>query len=67
MAEAKKKEVVVMYGSGNYIIDKTIYVFRDGEEVEVKIKKHKSLLEAEAKRRKAVYDKRVLLGNTDKQ
>ena len=56
-----------MYGSGNYIIDKTIYVFRDGEEVEVKIKKHKSLLEAEAKRRKAVYDKRVLLGNTDKQ
>ena len=51
MAEAKKKQTVKMYGTGNFVIGKTLYVFRDGEEVEVKKVAHKKILEAEATRR----------------
>ena len=59
MAETKrKKETVKMFGNGNFIIGKTLYVFTDGEEVEVKIKAQKKILEAEAIRRKAVADRR---------
>ena len=67
MAETKrKKETVKMFGNGNFIIGKTLYAFTNGEEVEVKIKAHKKLLEAEAIRRKAVVDRRNSLESTQR-
>ena len=52
MAAAKKK--VTMYGEGNFSIGGETYSFKDGEEVTAKSAEHVPLLEAEAKRRKAL-------------
>ena len=46
-----------MFGTGNFIIGKTLYAFRDGETIEVMDEKHIPLLEAEANRRKVLNDK----------
>lgn len=60
MAEAKsvakktKLGKVKMFGTGNFHLEDTLYVFRDGEEVEVKEESHKPKLEAEAERRRLV-------------
>lgn len=50
MAKATKK-TVKMFGTGNFQVGETLYVFRNGEEVEVKDQEHLPFLEAEAKRR----------------
>jgi len=46
---ASKK--VKMFGTGNFQIEDTLYVFKDGEPVTAKSEKHIPVLEAEAKRR----------------
>ena len=58
MAEAKsvtkKVSKVKMFGTGNFQIEDALYVFRDGEEVDVKKESHRPILEAESKRREAI-------------
>jgi len=54
---AAKTQTVEMFGTGNYQIGETLYVFKDGSKVEVKNKAHVSLLEAEAQRRKANHER----------
>jgi len=51
MASKKK---IKMYGTGNFQIEETLYVFRDGSTVEAKNAEHAKILEAEAKRRSGV-------------
>lgn len=57
MAGRKAKVTVKMFGTGNFVIGDTLYAFRDGEEIEVQNEEHKELLEKEAARREAVYNK----------
>ena len=49
--------IVKMFGTGNFIIGKTLYAFRDGEAIKTQYEKHVPLLEAEAKRRELLYNK----------
>ena len=55
MAEkAERSTYVKMYGTGNFWIGDDLYPFKDGEKVKAIKPEHKSLLEAEAKRREAI-------------
>ncbi len=70
MAETKtasRKAKVKMFGTGNFVINKTLYVFRDSEEVEVQQKSHKTILEAESKRREANAERITLLDASAKK
>ncbi len=57
MAETKKAIYVKMFGTGNFWIGSDLYPFKDGEKVKVIKPEHKSILEAEAKRREAIAHK----------
>ena len=54
MAETKKAVYVQMFGTGNFWIGSDLYPFKDGEKVKVIKPEHKSILEAEAKRRETI-------------
>ncbi len=54
MAETKKATYVKMFGTGNFWIGSDLYPFKDGEKVKVIKPEHKSILEAEAKRRETI-------------
>lgn len=51
---AEKATYVEMYGTGNFWIGSDLYPFKDGSKVKVIQPEHKPILEAEAKRRKAI-------------
>ena len=57
MAETKKAVYVKMFGTGNFWIGSDLYPFKDGEKVKVIQPEHKSILEAEAKRREILSGK----------
>jgi len=57
MAETKKAVYVKMFGTGNFWIGDDLYPFKDGEKVKVIQPEHKSILEAEAKRREILSGK----------
>tara|TARA_R110000772_G_scaffold212327_1_gene322860 strand:+ start:83 stop:289 length:207 start_codon:yes stop_codon:yes gene_type:complete len=54
MAERKKAVYVKMFGTGNFKIGTDLYPFKDGEKVKVIQPEHKTILEAEAKRREVL-------------
>ena len=66
MAETKKAVYVKMFGTGNFWIGDDLYPFKDGEKVKVIQPEHKSLLEAEAKRREALALKTSAISEAQK-
>ena len=57
MAETKKSKKVKMYGTGNFLIEDTLYPFRNGEEITAVKVAHVPKLQAEAKRRKLIAER----------